>query len=156
MNTNTKLRMVLPLLAAFLAFLGAWTASAATVTTDQSDYPPGSTVNITGAGFEPGEQVQLQVLRTDIDENSGPEHDPWQVTADANGNFQTTWLVTPDEAGATLQLTATGLASGLTAQTTFTDAIGTPVGIGTAGSSSSSSTLSVTVTTAVLVPSAAT
>jgi hypothetical protein len=101
---------------------GAGSALAqATVTTDQSDYPPGATVNITGTGFWPGETIQLQVLRIDIPENSGPEHLPWMVTNDASGNFQTTWYVTPDEAGATLRLTATGLTSGLTAQTTFTD-----------------------------------
>src|SRR5205823_5376599 len=46
---------------------------------------------------------------------------PWTVTADTNGNFTTTWYVTPDEAGMTLHLTATGLSSGLVAQETFTD-----------------------------------
>jgi hypothetical protein len=106
---------------AFLFACAGCALAQASVTTDQSDYPPGATVTITGSGFQPGETVQLQVLRIDLDENSGPEHDPWPVTADGNGNFQTTWYVTYDEAGATLQLTATGLTSGLTAQTTFTD-----------------------------------
>jgi hypothetical protein len=101
---------------------GAGSALAqASVTTDQSDYPPGSTVYITGAGFQPGETVQLQVLRIDIPENTGAEHDPWPVTADANGGFEATWFVAFDELGATLQLTATGLTSGRIAQTTFTD-----------------------------------
>lgn len=94
----------------------------ASVVTDKSDYAPGETVQITGSGFQPGETVQLQVLRIDVDENSGPEHDPWQVSADANGSFQATWVVTSDEVGATLQLTAAGQSSGLSATAQFTDA----------------------------------
>ena len=90
-------------------FFGTANLLAATVTTDQADYAPGSTAIITGAGFQAGETVELQVLRIDINENSGPEHNPWQVTADASGGFSTSWYVTQDEVGATLQLTATGL-----------------------------------------------
>lgn len=104
-----------------LGCLGVGTASGQTVTTDKSDYSPGSTVQIAGSGFQAGEIVQLQVLNLTDPSDTGPEHDPWQVAADENGNLQATWYVTPDEAGATLQLTATGLTSGLTAQTTFTD-----------------------------------
>ena len=37
-------------------------AQAQTVTTDQADYPPGSTVYITGSGFAAGEIVTNQVL----------------------------------------------------------------------------------------------
>jgi hypothetical protein len=37
--------------------------------------------------------VELQVLRTDLPENSGPEHVPWLVTNGASGNFTTTWYV---------------------------------------------------------------
>ena len=74
------------------AFVSAASALAqATVAADKSDYAPGSTATITGAGFQASETVQLQVLRIDIDENSGPEHVPWTVTADTNGGFQTTW-----------------------------------------------------------------
>src|SRR5437762_7349642 len=36
--------------------------AAATVTTDAEDYPPGSTVYITGSDFAPGEIVTNQVL----------------------------------------------------------------------------------------------
>src|SRR5437016_3726350 len=73
------------LLFAFCFLLSAFSAvGQATVSTDKSDYPPGSTAIITGRGFQPGEAVQCQVLRIDINENSGPEHDPWQVTADDN------------------------------------------------------------------------
>ena len=70
---------------------------APTVTTDQADYPPGATVYITGAGFQAGETVQFQVLRIDIDENTARNTSRGPVTADANGGFQPTWLVTADE-----------------------------------------------------------
>ncbi|MDE3090186.1 MAG: hypothetical protein KGJ80_12455, partial [Chloroflexota bacterium] len=92
------------------------------VVTDKSDYPLGATVQISGSGFQPGEIVQLQVLHIDGTPNTGDGHQPWSVTADTNGRFQTTWFVTLDDsAGSTFQLTATGLSFGLTAQTTFTD-----------------------------------
>ncbi len=111
------------LLAPASAFAQDTTNSTATVTTDQSDYPPGGTVYITGAGFQPNETVTNQVLHADPnvpnDDATSPAHQPWTVTADADGNFSTTWDVplAEDEAGATLQLTATGQTSGLTAQT---------------------------------------
>lgn len=96
------------------------------VTTDHADYPPGSIVSISGTGFQPGETVRLQILRIDLPANDGPEHLPWEVNANSEGGLTASWLVTPDELGATLQLTATGLSSGLTAQTIFTDGVITP------------------------------
>ena len=115
---------------AAITFISAWVGSASaqtqpSVTTDQPDYAPRSTARISGAGFQPGEIVRLQVLRIDLDENAGAEHHPWRVTASADGDFQTTWYVTMHEADATLQLTATGLTSGLVAQRTFTDSAST-------------------------------
>src|SRR5439155_20548218 len=56
--------LILLSLALALQF-SAGTATAATVTTDQTDYPPGATANITGSGFEVGETVQCQVLHAD-------------------------------------------------------------------------------------------
>src|SRR5882724_1509794 len=96
----------------FLLFLALVTLAAAgtkafadaTVITDQPDYPPRSTAQITGTGFWAGETVQLQVLNVTDPTDVGDEHAPWTVTADTNGNFTTTWYVTPDEAGMTLQL----------------------------------------------------
>lgn len=102
------------------------------VLTDHADYSPGSTVSISGTGFQPAEAVRLQILRIDVPDNNGPEHQPWQVNADDQGDFLAAWLVTSHEAGATLELTATGLASGLTAQTVFTDAAITPASGGEA------------------------
>ncbi|PYI85216.1 MAG: hypothetical protein DME26_11535 [Verrucomicrobia bacterium] len=98
----------------------------AKVSTDYDDYPPGDPVGITGSGFVPGEMVQLQVLHTDgtNDNVTSSAHDPWQVTADMEGNFTTTWNipVNEDELGATLEVTATGQTSMLTAKAMFTDA----------------------------------
>src|SRR5206468_4522945 len=49
---------------------------------------------------------------------------PWDVVTDENGNFQTSWYISSEELiGATMQVTATGQTSGLTASATFTDAI---------------------------------
>src|SRR5437773_576780 len=97
-------------------------ARAATVATDQPDYHPGQTVTITGSGWEPGETVDM-VLHED------PPLDPdLELTsvADANGDFTNTdFTVDVFDIGVTFTLTATGLSSGQTAETTFTDAPGT-------------------------------
>ena len=120
-------------LALSLAFRGeAGAQMQPSVATDQADYSPGSIVSISGTGFQPGETVRLQVLRIDVDSNDGPEHLPWEVGADDSGAFEAAWLVTPHEAGATLRLTATGLASGLAAETTFTDSVIVPASGGEA------------------------
>src|SRR4026207_217500 len=78
-----------------------------TLTSDQADYPPGSTVILTGTGFQAGEMVTLQVLHDTIlgDNDESSAHQPWTVLADPNGNFETTWLVPwdQDELGATLK-----------------------------------------------------
>src|SRR5262249_31867487 len=106
--------------------LSAVTLAQPNVTTDQADYPPGTTVCISGAGFYPLETVKLQVRQISSADNDRPEHQPWQVLADAEGAFQASWFVTLHELGATLQLTALGDSSGLKAQTLFTDATVTP------------------------------
>src|SRR5262249_231217 len=96
------------------------TLSPATLTTDRQDYAPYSYVNITGTGFGPGETVNMIVA--EVSPNPGV-FEPWDVVADENGSFQTTWYVFSDDLiGATLQLTATGQSSGITASVTFTDA----------------------------------
>ncbi len=107
-----------------------------TVTTDLPDYPPGSTVLITGAGFQANETVNLQVIHilANGDNDTSGAHQPWTITADANGDISSTWLVPldQDELGATLYLTADGQSSLLHAEWTFTDAIGlTPFTLGT-------------------------
>src|SRR5947207_15419846 len=110
-STNFWSKLLLAL-TAFGLSLAHIAASAATLTTDQSDYPPGGTVYITGAGFAASESVQCQVLHIDAtitDNDTSPAHQPWSVTADDAGNFSTTWDVPfdEDELGLILQLTAT-------------------------------------------------
>jgi len=97
---------------------------AQTITTDQSDYAPGSTVHFTGNGFQADEAVILQVVHADgSGDNSEATHQPWDVTADSSGNFIATWDVNldGDQIGATLLATADGQSSGLHAEATFTD-----------------------------------
>src|SRR5438094_4253579 len=51
-------------------------------------------------------------------------YEPWDVVADENGNINTSWYIfTEDLIGATMQVTATGQSSNLTASATFTDAV---------------------------------
>ena len=61
------------------------------VVTDQADYAPGSTAHIRGQEFQAGETVSLQVLHADGTPATGADHEPWSVTADLLGGFQTTW-----------------------------------------------------------------
>jgi len=90
-----------------------------TLTTDQEDYPPYSYVYFTGTGFQPGESVNMIVVELDPVQQS---FEPWDVVADENGNFQTSWYIfSEDLRGATMQATATGQSSQLTASATFTD-----------------------------------
>jgi hypothetical protein len=94
--------------------------NAATLTTDQQDYQPFTYVYFTGTGFQPGETVNMIVVELDPIQQS---FQPWDVVADANGNFQTSWYIySADFRGATFQATATGQSSQLTASATFTDA----------------------------------
>jgi hypothetical protein len=95
-------------------------SSQATVTTDKFDYPPGHTVTITGAGWQPNETVWM-VLHEE------PETHP-DVTvsssADDNGNFTNTdFAPAPADLGRTFTLTAVGQTPGRTAQTAFSDAL---------------------------------
>jgi VCBS repeat-containing protein len=100
-------------------------ASAQILTTDRTDYSPGSVCALTGSGFAANETVTLQIVHADdpsqnIDE---PAHQPWSVTADANGIFQAYWLVNTDsdQVGASLLATANGVSSGSHAEVVFTD-----------------------------------
>src|SRR5262249_49785844 len=85
--------------------------------------PPYSYVYFHGTGFEPGETVNMIVVELDPVQAS---FEPWEVVADENGEFDTSWYIfSTDFIGATLQATATGDSSQLTASATFTDATGT-------------------------------
>ncbi|PYX13275.1 MAG: hypothetical protein DMG84_19695, partial [Acidobacteria bacterium] len=95
--------------------------NSATLTTDQEDYQPYTYVYITGTGFAPGEIVNMIVVQLSPNPAS---YEPWDVVADANGNFETSWYIfSEDLIGATMQVTGTGQTSQLTASATFTDAV---------------------------------
>ncbi|MDO9372760.1 MAG: MBG domain-containing protein, partial [Ferruginibacter sp.] len=95
----------------------------ATVTTDKPDYAPRSNAVFTGAGFQPGESVQLKVknlFRACNTVSADSSYLPWTVIADASGGFVTNWTVC-DCAGDSLRLKATGLTSARIAYAYFTD-----------------------------------
>jgi hypothetical protein len=93
----------------------------ATVKTDAADYPPGSTVMITGSGWQPGETVTLTLLESPLIDT----HPAMTAVADGNGNILNDKF-SPDEHDVNIRfyLTAVGSQSGLQAQNTFTDAAG--------------------------------
>ncbi|HZT82877.1 MAG TPA: hypothetical protein VFA26_21780, partial [Gemmataceae bacterium] len=106
------------------------TLLSAAVWTNQSDYAPGSTAIIQGSGFQVGEAIRLEVLRSDGTPQGGSDN-PWTITDGgqgdldgvADGKFTTSWYVDPTYAtNQTLNVTATGLTSGEAASATFTDA----------------------------------
>ena len=89
----------------------------ATVKTDAADYPPGTTVNISGSGWQPGETVILTLVESPLIDT----HGPFTAIADANGNISDSSFVTDThDVNIKFSLTAVGLVS--QARTTFTDA----------------------------------
>ena len=86
-----------------------------TIRSDKSDYSPGSAVTITGAGWNPGELVNIQIQETDSDDTFLTD------TADANGSFtDTSYTIQDTDGGVKFVMTATGQTSG-TAQYKFSD-----------------------------------
>src|SRR5437667_662439 len=63
----------------------------ATVKTDQSDYAPGTIVNISGSGWQPGETVTLTLVESPLVDT----HPVVTAVADGNGNIVNTDFV-PD------------------------------------------------------------
>jgi VCBS repeat-containing protein len=86
----------------------------ATVSTDKPAYAPGETAAVAAIGFQPGESVDLQVVRSD-----GTTYAPVAIVDDAQGDLQTTWVLPDDSPGYTFRLTATGETSGEVAQASF-------------------------------------
>ena len=93
----------------------------ATITTDAEDYPPGTTVVMTGSGFKPGEWVDLDLEEVPFTD----QHSLQSVRADAQGRIVSTEFA-PNmyDLGVRFYLTASGRESGWQAQTTFTDGWG--------------------------------
>ena len=102
-----------------LANIGPGSYTGPSLLADSSDYHPGSVATFTGSGFLPGEQIEMHIVHT-LPPSPGTHHQPWTITADANGDFVCTWLVGNDCFGQHLIGTATGLVSGLIASINFT------------------------------------
>jgi uncharacterized repeat protein (TIGR01451 family) len=109
------------------------------VTSDEGDYSPYSTANLTAAGFGIGDEISFQV--SIIDPATGlvsplnadaPGASAWTVIEGANvdsygttyGSVTTSWYVDPYYADTTLLLTATDLNTGQVATEVFADAGG--------------------------------
>lgn len=123
--TNGSKHLLTLLLLVFAIALGTARAQdGASVWTDKEDYAPGETVLIHGAGFQPGEPVDLSIAIEGEDGTWIPDVE-WTIElADENGSFFTTYVVPERWLDKTLRLTAMGYASGLIAVTKFTDAAG--------------------------------
>ena len=110
--------LLLALSLGMTAWIPAERANAQTVATDFADYSPGDTVLVTGSGFMPHETVSLHFDET-----------PYQFVfitlytiADSEGRiWNRDYEIQDYHLGTAFVLTATGLTSGLTAQTFFTD-----------------------------------
>ena len=100
-----------------------------TIVTDQPDYAPGTTVVMTGAGFQPGETVKLY-MREWVNKMLVDPPD-YQVTSNASGQFSLSdYAPTTTDIGARYHLTAVGTSSGMQAQTIFSDSKPNTVTIG--------------------------
>ncbi|MCS3798437.1 hypothetical protein GGD38_003807, partial [Chitinophagaceae bacterium OAS944] len=90
-----------------------------TVYTDKLDYQPGEVVIIEGDGWRPGEQVKLEIDHSTITHGNTILY----ATADVNGHIRNDeFTIQSFHLGENFTLTATGISSGFTATTTFTDA----------------------------------
>ena len=69
------------------------------IETDRTGYFAGSTVQITGSGYLPGQVVTLQVVHIDGTAEAGGGHEAFTVTADELGGFTATWLLRRDPNG---------------------------------------------------------
>jgi hypothetical protein len=95
---------------------GTTQASLPTIQSDKADYAPGSTVTLTGSGWQSGETVNIKVNDT----YGATWSRNVDVTADASGNVTDSFNL-PNTFVSDYDVTATGAQSG-TATTTFTDA----------------------------------
>src|SRR5262245_19566269 len=87
----------------------------ALVKAERTDYRPGETAIINGAGFQPGELVTIQVVRMNRFADIA-SFVPFNVTSDAGGNIGAFWAVPQDDlGGSVIRLPATGTAYGLEA-----------------------------------------
>jgi hypothetical protein len=83
------------------------------VTTDKAEYDPGDQVNMSGSGFQPGESVEVSFMTAD-----NTVETTIVVTADENGNILVGYTILGSDS---YTVSATGISSGLIANTSFLD-----------------------------------
>ena len=86
--------------------LGLFPTATPTIVTDRTGYFAGSTVQITGSGYLPGQLVTLQVIHADGMAEAGGGHEAFTVTADEFGGFTATWSLGRDPNGHNYSLLA--------------------------------------------------
>src|SRR5215213_3868128 len=110
---RSKVTLLFIVCAALFAFAGTAmalvtdgsgsTSPSPTIQSDQADYAPGSTVNLTGSGWQDGESVHITV-NDDVGQTWSRNVD---VTADSSGNISDSFNL-PDWFVATYTVTASG------------------------------------------------
>src|SRR6266699_3902103 len=90
----------------------------ATVKTDYADYAPGTTVNITGSGWQPGETVTLSMVESPLIDT----HPTMTAVADAFGNISNNQF-SPDQYDISIRFYLTASGSQSQAQNTFMDSV---------------------------------
>src|SRR5262245_40555904 len=97
-KTHARVISAIWLSAIWLFAIGC--ANAATITTDQLEYPPFTDVYVTGSGFGTNETVQMTLETLDADginwtilPGDAQNPNPWTITSDENGNFSDAWNV---------------------------------------------------------------
>src|SRR5919202_6233512 len=107
---------VAALVAGFALKASAQEAASPTISSDKADYPPGGSVILTGAGWQPGESVNIFV-NDDVGKTWSHNAD---VTADESGQIRDEFQL-PNWFVAQYSVRATGARSGV-ATASFTDA----------------------------------
>jgi hypothetical protein len=102
--------------------------SPATITTNATDYAPGTDVYVDAKGWKPGETVDFMLHKVKADGVVVDWAQPVSWTTDENGELNGYAIyqpVAPDDIDAKFTLTAVGQESGFVAQTSFTDGANT-------------------------------
>ena len=108
----------LVMLIALLFSVTAFGQTTPTVYTDKSDYQPGDVVIIEGDNWQSGETVKLEIDHSTVTHGNTILY----AIADANGHIRNEqYVIQAFHLGESFILTATGLITGSTATTTFTD-----------------------------------
>jgi hypothetical protein len=109
---------MLVMLIALLFSVTAFAQTTPTVYTDKSDYQPGDVVIIEGDGWQSGETVKLEIDHSTVTHGNTILY----AIADGNGHIRNEqYVIQAFHLGESFVLTATGLITGSTATTTFTD-----------------------------------